>query len=72
MVLLLENFDLENLWCLEAYGINDPMVVETDEEALRKFNETIKFKNSRYKVTWPWRNEDICLSENFITLPWEG
>ena len=34
-------------------GINDPMVVETDEEALRKFNETIKFKNSRYQVTWP-------------------
>ena len=58
-------YDLENLWCLEAIGINDPMVVETDEEALRKFNETIRFKNSRYQVTWPWRNEDICLSENF-------
>ena len=58
-------YDLENLWCLEVIGINDPMVVETDEEALRKFNETIRFKNSRYQVTWPWRNEDICLSENF-------
>ena len=57
-------YDLENLWCLEAIGINDPMVEETDEEALRKFNETIKFKNSRYQVTWPWRNKDICLSEN--------
>ena len=41
------------------------MVVETDEEAMRKFDETIKFKDSRYQVTWPWRSEDICLSENF-------
>ena len=68
-------YDPENLWCLEAISINDPMVVETDEEALRKFNETIRFKNSRYQVTWPWRNEDemkIFVYLKILTLPWEG
>ena len=56
---------LENLWRLETIGIKDPMVVETDEEALRKFNETIQFKDGRYQVAWPWKNEDVCLPENF-------
>ena len=32
--------NLEDMWCLETIGI--PMVVETDEEALRKFNGIIK------------------------------
>ena len=41
------------------------MVVETDKEALRKFNESIQFKDGRYLVTWPWRNKDVCLPENF-------
>ena len=36
--------------------------METDEEALRKFNETIKFEENR--VAWPWRH-DVCLPENF-------
>ena len=35
-------YDLENLWCLEAIGINDPMVVKTDEEALRKFGYQVQ------------------------------
>ena len=46
-------------------GINDPVVVETDEEALRKFSETITFEEGRYQVAWPWRYEDICLPDNF-------
>ena len=39
--------------------------MEIDEEALRKFNDTIKFEEDRYQVAWPWRHDDVCLPENF-------
>ena len=50
--------NLEDLWCLDtiAIGIKDPITMETDEEVLRKFNETIKFEENRYQVAWPWRH----------------
>ena len=57
--------NLEDLWSLQTVGTNDPVVAKTDEEALRKFNETITFEEGRYQVTWPQRYEDICLSDNF-------
>ena len=41
------------------------MVIETDEEALCKFNETIKFEDGRYQVAWPCKHDDVCLPENF-------
>ena len=56
---------LEDLWNLETIGINDPVVVETNEDTLRKFIETITFEEGRYQVAWPWRYENICLSDNF-------
>ena len=39
--------------------------MEIDEEALRKFNDTIKFEEDIYQVAWPWRHDDVCLPENF-------
>ena len=55
-------YDLENLWCLEAIGINDPMVEETDEEVLRKFNETMKCHGEM----------KISVYLKILTLPWVG
>ena len=42
---------LENLWCLENIGISDPQFVDGDDEALQKFNETVKFDDGHYQVT---------------------
>ena len=56
---------LEDLWCLETIGINDPLMVNDNDEALEKFNRNIKFERGRYQVTWPWKCEDICLSDNY-------
>jgi len=53
---------LEDLWCLEAVGINDPLMMNDDDEALEKFNKSIKFDRGRYQVTWPWK---CCLSDNY-------
>ena len=39
---------------------------ETDDDfALQRFNETVKFENNRYQVTWPWKRENPRLPENF-------
>ena len=49
------NPQLEDLWCLENIGISDPPFGDSDDEALQKFNETVKFDDGRYQVTWPWK-----------------
>ena len=53
---------LEDLWCLEAVGINDPLSVNDDDEAL----EDIKFEDGRYQVTWLWKSENIYLPDNYF------
>lgn len=35
-----------------------------DEEAMRKFEETLTFKDDRYYVTWPWKGGDVEIQEN--------
>ena len=57
--------NIEDLWCLETIGIKDPLSVGNDDEALRRFNDTIMFEDKRYQVTWPWKGDDICLPDNF-------
>lgn len=56
---------LENLWSLELIGIKDPLSTESDDEALDKFCENIKFTDGRYYITWPWKSDNICLPDNF-------
>ena len=43
-VSLIKNPDLERFWSLETIGIKDPMSKESDEEAIEKFCNTIKFE----------------------------
>ena len=59
------NPQLEDLWCLENIGISDPPFGDSDDEALQKFNETVKFDDGRYQVTWPWKNDGFQLSDNY-------
>ena len=56
---------LENLWSLEMIGIKDPLSIESDDEALDKFCENIKFEDGRYYITWPWKGDNIHLPDNF-------
>ena len=56
---------LENLWSLEMIGIKDPLSTESDDEALEKFCENVKFLNGRYHVTWPWKGDNVDLPDNF-------
>jgi len=61
----IKNPDLERFWHLETIGISDPLDAQSDDEALRGFNENIKFENERYQVTWPWKLGNEDLSHNF-------
>jgi len=52
----IKNPDKERFWHLETIGISDPLCTQSDDEALRNFNENIKFENERYQVTWSWKS----------------
>ena len=56
---------LEDLWCLENIGISDLPFVNNDDEALKHFNETIKFNDGRYQITLPWKGNEFSLSDNY-------
>ena len=59
------NPNIEDLWSLESIGITDSPKDNDDEIAMGKFNSSIKFTNGRYAVTWPWKNGDINLPDNY-------
>ena len=68
---MLSNIDLslakQNLdifWNLESIGIMDSPMKSDDDKALEMFNNTIKFDNGRYLVTWPWK-ESCSLQDNY-------
>ena len=56
--------DLEDFWNVEGIGITDSLTWSDDERALQQFNETLKFKDGRYYVTWPWKEENPDLPVN--------
>ena len=56
--------NLDDFWKLETIGINDSPLDSDKERALQIFDETLKFENNRYRVTWPWKEEKSCLPEN--------
>ncbi|XP_065213342.1 uncharacterized protein LOC135840645 [Planococcus citri] len=58
------NEDLKTLWELDTLGIKaDPDM--NDEIALKSFEETIKFENNRYEVSWPLLEEEPNLKPNY-------
>ena len=56
--------DLEDFWNVEGIGITDNPNCSDDEKALEQFNETLKFEDGRYQVTWPWKEENPDLPAN--------
>ena len=56
--------NFEDFWRLESIGIKDSAVVSDNSIALEKFNKSLNYKNGRYSVTWPWKNEKPELPEN--------
>ena len=58
--------NIDDFWHLENIGIKDSVTEVDDDKALQHFNETVTFKENRYYVTWPWRdNVTDELPENF-------
>ena len=57
--------NLEDFWALETIGIRDPLTLTDDDKALMKYNESICFRDGRYRVQWPWKCENADLPENF-------
>ena len=64
--LVLSDQNIDDFWRLENIGIKDPFIDADDSKALQHFNDTVMFKDNRYHVTWPWR-DDVTdeLPENF-------
>ena len=56
--------NIEDFWKLEAIGITDSPQDSDKARALQLFNETLKFENDRYRVSWPWKEDKSCLPEN--------
>ena len=50
---------------MERIGIREPFRETDDDLVLQRFNESVRFENNRHQVTWPWREEDPNLPENF-------
>jgi hypothetical protein len=56
--------DLQDFWNIEAIGITDNPSLSDDKKAMSNFQNTLTFKDSRYQVTWPWREENPPLPVN--------
>ena len=50
---------------IKTIGITTPGKREDDHGALEHINYIVTKGNGRYQVTWPWKNEDNELLENY-------
>ena len=57
--------NLEHFWSLESIGINESPLTVDDDQAIDSFNKTIKFVDGRYLVTWPWKEPNPDLPDNY-------
>ena len=56
---------LSEFWQLETLGIKDPLEQNDDDKAHNNFAETVEYEDGRYYVTWPWKDENPDLPENY-------
>lgn len=61
----LKNMDITFLWALDSIGITDNPKATREEEAVKHFNETIKYHNGRYMIKWPWIEYPPDMPTNF-------
>ncbi|XP_061724856.1 uncharacterized protein LOC133530807 [Cydia pomonella] len=57
--------DIRFLWALESIGIVDSPKITREEEAIKHFNETVKYEDKRYQVKWPWITYPPDLPTNY-------
>ncbi|VBB34482.1 unnamed protein product, partial [Acanthocheilonema viteae] len=57
--------ELENFWRLESIGMQESPNSNEDKETLKRFQRTLKKKDGRYHVCWPWRDSKKNLSNNY-------
>ena len=57
--------NLESFWSLEAIGITDSPRTCDDDQALENFQKTVRYENNRYFVTWPWKEPNPSLPQNY-------
>ena len=56
---------IEDFWRLETIGITDKLRQSDDKRAVQHFSETVKKENSKYNVSWPWRQKNPNLLDNY-------
>ena len=56
---------IEIFWNLESLGITESPSTSDDDVVLDHFNNTVKFVDGRYMVTWPWKEKNPDLPENY-------
>ena len=63
------NDTLQKFWNLESIGIKPvEMPVSTSQSestVLKKFKATLAYKNGRYEVSLPWKDEQVVLKDNY-------
>lgn len=57
--------DIEGLWNLDIIGIEEPNKQEGDDAIRQAFKDSIIKKNGGYEVTWPRKEENPNLTDNF-------
>ena len=57
--------NLDEVWKLETTGIKKPINDFDDDQAIQNFHDTVRKTNGRYEVTWPWREENPQLPDNY-------
>ncbi|XP_053382198.1 uncharacterized protein LOC128549498 [Mercenaria mercenaria] len=55
---------MEDFWNMESIEIVDKQTKEDDVIAMEKFRVTIEFKDDRYFVSWPWKEDEPELPIN--------
>ena len=56
--------DLDDFWNVAGIGIMGSLTSSDDKRAMQQFSDTLQFKDGRYYVTWPWKEENPDLPVN--------
>jgi len=57
--------NLSGFWNLKSIGIVDSPLSSDDDQALEIFNNSVKFEDGQYMVSWPWKESPQLLMENY-------
>ena len=57
--------NLDEVWKLETTGIKKPINDFDDDQAIQNFHNTVRKTNGRYKITWPWKEENPQPPDNY-------